>query len=103
MDLIRERKVLLKKGFAYVPKEFMFAVLGNRFSQILSEALPRCFKFLGTLNEEYDHVIPLLHSLSTRTIASCDYVSETKTGKVDINQIDAVKPLFFFVFENIFT
>lgn len=67
-DLVAMRKVLVLRGDAYVPKEFLVSVLVATFRARLATALIVCAGRCATQvdAQESDRLAPIIASLSTR-------------------------------------
>lgn len=68
-DLVSQRKVLIYKGFAYVPEFLQMNLLANEFSKFLEEQLLSTLKLLPGLDED-ERLIPILDNLSKGYISS---------------------------------
>lgn len=68
-DLVANRKVLIHKGFAYVPEFLQLNLISQEFSNQLNEQLLLTNKYLIGMDED-DRLIPILESLSQGYINS---------------------------------
>lgn len=89
IELVKNRRVKVLDGFAFVSIEDFSTILISRFKQHLSSALISAFKSLGPVLNEYETVTPILNNLATRYLAS-DYTvdSSKRSGQIQISQLD---------------
>lgn len=64
IELVGNRQVFLKHGYAYLPQFQQLNLISNEFSSKLSDELLRTYKYLPHLNED-DRLIPILNHLSS--------------------------------------
>lgn len=68
-DLVSQRKVVLHKGYAYVPEFLQMNLLANEFSKFLESQLLETLKLLPGLDED-ERLIPILDNLSKGYVSS---------------------------------
>ena len=68
-DLVSTRKVVLFKGYAYVPEFLQMNLLANEFSKFLEEQLLATLKLLPGLDED-ERLVPILDNISKGYISS---------------------------------
>ena len=92
LELVRQRRVILKKGFAFVPEEDFASILIGRFRLFLADALATAFKVHSHLGSHFDSISPILNNITTMYVPSDFKLDFTKKaqGKVDLSQIDMV-------------
>ncbi|CAL8105466.1 unnamed protein product [Calicophoron daubneyi] len=90
-ELVRNRRVFVHGGYAYVPDSDLVSLVVSHFRTSLSCNLARLGLTLGSrLATEQDRVLPLLSSLSSRYLGE-DYSNKTPTtGVIKSDQIDAL-------------
>lgn len=64
IELVGNRSVFLKDGFAYVPHFQQLNLISSEFSNMLSNEILKTFQHLPRLNED-DRLLPILHHLSS--------------------------------------
>ncbi|KAG0689826.1 hypothetical protein C6P40_004395 [Pichia californica] len=68
-DLVASRKVVIKKGNAYVPEFLQMNLLANEYSKFLEEQLLITLRLLPGLDED-ERLVPILDNLSKGYISS---------------------------------
>lgn len=64
MDLVGQRQVFVRKGWAYLPQFQQLNLISNEFSEMLQAELMRTYQAIPKLNED-DRLLPILHHLSS--------------------------------------
>ncbi|CCK68370.1 DNA primase subunit PRI2 KNAG_0A07170 [Huiozyma naganishii CBS 8797] len=64
IELLGNRQVFIKNGYAYLPHFQQVTMISSEFSQRLNDELMRTFQFLPRLNED-DRLVPILNHLSS--------------------------------------
>ncbi|CCD27366.1 DNA primase subunit PRI2 NDAI_0K01750 [Naumovozyma dairenensis CBS 421] len=78
IELIGNRQVFLRKGYAYLPQFQQLNLIATEFSNQLSDSLLKTYQYLPRLNED-DRLIPILNHLSSGyTVA--DFNENNKFG-----------------------
>lgn len=96
LDLVTRRAVLLKDGFAFVPKSEVLSVLLHRFRSILEERLHAASKMLPRL-QEADRILPLLSGLSAVEMALpifSNSAANSSVGKLSASDVDRASAHF---------
>eukprot|EP00062_Callorhinchus_milii_P009409 gi/632953210/ref/XP_007892280.1/ PREDICTED: DNA primase large subunit [Callorhinchus milii] len=88
IDLIRNRKVYLNRGYAYVPHPEIVIIVLNEFRQILSKALALTKRSLPVIESD-ERLQPLLNHLSHAYVGQ-DYSMQKNVGKISLEQIDGL-------------
>lgn len=93
LELVRDRSVLLRNGFAYLHKTQLIFIVCGRFRTILSEGLSQTFTSMPEIDER---VSPLLSSLARRT-SSVDYrsINATPSDRVLQSDLDSLSKTHF--------
>ncbi|KAL3230606.1 DNA primase large subunit [Nakaseomyces bracarensis] len=87
IELVGNRQVYLKDGYAYLPQFQQLNLIANEFSTKLQDELIKTYQYLPRLNED-DRLIPILNHLSSGyTIA--DAGSFDQFGNNQDNEINA--------------
>ncbi|XP_046857638.1 DNA primase large subunit-like [Xenia sp. Carnegie-2017] len=95
LDLVRSRKVFLKKGFAYVSQYSLVSIISNCFKIHLSEALALTARSLPYLDED-ERLLPRLTSLSRQYLGEgYDSKKEMPGGKITLGQMDLLSRTSF--------
>ena len=97
-DLVRERRVYLQAGWAYIPRANLVHIVVNKYRAHLSQQLAATFRFLqsGTSAASSDErVTPLLSSLAKQSLGP-QYKAVNIEGQVTKEQLPqlAVSPSF---------
>ena len=97
-DLVRERRVYLSGGWAYVPRANLVHIVVNKYRAHLSQQLAATFRFLqsGTSAASSDErITPLLSSLSKQSLGP-QYKAVSVEGQVTKEQLPqlAASPSF---------
>ncbi|XP_034292580.1 DNA primase large subunit [Pantherophis guttatus] len=87
-DLVRVRKVYLLGGCAYVPQQDFVTIVLNSYRTKLSKALALTARSLPMVQTD-ERLQPLLNHLSHAYVGP-DYNTEKATGKISLEQIDAL-------------
>jgi len=95
-DLIGRRAVLLRKGWAYVPKSESFSIILTRFRESLEFWMERTARELPALRDE--RIIPLLQLVKTTDSAAAidtsrGFVDGSKLTATDLDAVIAKVPL----------
>ncbi|KAM5163039.1 DNA primase large subunit [Mantella aurantiaca] len=93
LDLVRPRKVFLSQGFAYIPHTEIVTIILNDFRTRLSKALALSARSLPVVQSD-ERLQPLLSHLSHSYIGQ-DFSSQRHTGKISLDQIDALSAKSF--------
>ncbi|NXP59364.1 PRI2 primase, partial [Chloropsis cyanopogon] len=88
VDLFRARRVFIKDGFAYVPFKEIDVIVLNNYRTKLSKALALTARSLPSIQSD-ERLQPLLNHLSHSYVGP-DYSIEKNTGKISLDQIDAL-------------
>jgi len=88
-DLIAQRKVLLKRGSAFVISRDIVSVVMNNFRLRLSKQLTENARFFySKAEEESERLGPLLHNL-TNAYLGADFSSGPVTGRITLDKLPA--------------
>ncbi|KAJ7341219.1 hypothetical protein JRQ81_005074 [Phrynocephalus forsythii] len=87
-DLVRLRKVFFHAGYAYVLHQDFLSIVLNNFRAKLSKALALTARSLPMIQTD-ERLQPLLSHLSHAYVGP-DYSTEKNTGKISLEQIDAL-------------
>lgn len=68
-DLVAGRKVVIRRGYAYVPEFLQMNLLANEFSKFLEQQLLATLRLLPGLDED-ERLIPILDNLSNGYVSS---------------------------------
>lgn len=90
-DLVENRRVFLRDGFAYISDEQQVSLLANEFSERLQESLMRLSRVVGRLDES-DRLIPILDHMS-QGFNWAVYQEQDASGPVDHITADMVQKL----------
>ncbi|XP_069091858.1 DNA primase large subunit isoform X1 [Pleurodeles waltl] len=93
LDLVRPRKVFLRKGFAYVPHQDIVAIVLNDFRTKLSKALALTARALPAVQSD-ERLQPLLNHLS-HCYTGKDYSAQKNAGTISLEQIDSLSATSF--------
>ncbi|XP_060082049.1 DNA primase large subunit-like [Ylistrum balloti] len=94
LDLISKRKVFLKEGFAYVPREDMISILLTHYRAHLSHSLAVTCRALPHLEED-DRLLPMVCGLSKRYVGQ-DYTSKkTNVGQITADMVEMLSKQSF--------
>jgi hypothetical protein len=95
LDLVKNRKVYLENGFAFVPKEFLPSIITPRFRSYLSRQLAQMARY-WSVHRQDERVTPLLkafqlhqHSLNRWTTTTASR-SLSLQGNLSYQQIPRV-------------
>lgn len=89
IDLVKTRRVYLKKGFAFVPGHDLISLVLGEFRKRLSIALTLTSKALPSLEED-DRILPMLENLSKQYLGR-DYSNvRSDHGVVTLEQIPSL-------------
>ncbi|CAI5532711.1 unnamed protein product [Closterium sp. Naga37s-1] len=90
-DLVASRRVYLEKGFAFVPRDQLAAIVVGQFRAKLSKALVATNrKWLAHIQEdEQDRLTPVIEALSTRYLGP-DFSQPGETAEVSLRDLDVV-------------
>ncbi|KNC83224.1 hypothetical protein SARC_04505 [Sphaeroforma arctica JP610] len=86
LELVRQRKVLLKGGMAYVPEQELLSIICSSFRQRLSLALTHACKALPALEED-ERLDPILRTMSKNDLAD-EQQLQNRTGVVHPSDLD---------------
>lgn len=88
IELVGNRQVYLKDGYAYLPQFQQLNLIASEFSNNLTNSLIRAFQYLPRLNED-DRLLPILNHLSSGyTISDYDQDGSEYGDNAD-NEINA--------------
>jgi DNA primase large subunit len=68
-DLVANRKVVIRKGYAYVPEFLQMNLLANEFSKFIEDQLIATLKLLPGLDED-ERLVPILDNISKGYVSS---------------------------------
>ncbi|CAI5975692.1 unnamed protein product [Closterium sp. NIES-64] len=90
-DLVASRRVYLEKGFAFVPRDQLAAIVVGQFRAKLSKALVATNrKWLAHIQEdEQERLTPVIEALSTRYLGP-DFSQPGETAEVSLRDLDVV-------------
>lgn len=88
IDMIGNRSVFLKGGYAYLPQFQQLNLIANEFGNQLQEQLIKTFQYLPRLNED-DRLVPILNHLSSGYTISDFNQNSTQYGNNDEGDITA--------------
>lgn len=94
LDLVRNRKVFLQQGFAYVPQEDLVSILLSVFRTQLSHALTVASRALPSMEED-GRLLPMLSGLSKRYLGQDYSVRKTNVGAITADMIDMLSKKSF--------
>ena len=89
LDLVRNRRVFLKRGFAYVPHSELVVIILSQFRSDLSRELVITARVLPALEEE-NRLMPLLNAVSKCYVGNDFTNQKTKVGQITADMIDMV-------------
>ena len=106
-DLVRERRVYLQGGWAYIPRANLVHIVVNKYRTHLSQQLASTFRFLqsGTSSATNDErITPLLSSLAKQSLGP-QYKAVNIEGQVTKEQLPqlASSPSFPLCMSNLYT
>ncbi|KAI8787471.1 DNA primase large subunit, partial [Biomphalaria glabrata] len=87
LDLVRNRKVFLRDGYAYVPQEDLVSILLSLFRTQLSHALVVTSRALPNMEED-GRLLPMLCGLSKRYLGQDYGVKKQNVGVVTAEMIE---------------
>uniref|UniRef100_A0A8D0BYW3 DNA primase large subunit n=1 Tax=Salvator merianae TaxID=96440 RepID=A0A8D0BYW3_SALMN len=87
-DLVRVKRVYFQRGYAYVPQQDFLTIVLNHYRAKLSKALALSARSLPVVQSD-ERLQPLLSHLSHAYVGP-DYSTEKNTGKISLEQIDAL-------------
>jgi len=93
LDLVRGRKVYLKRGYAYVPRDDLVSILLSVFRASLSHALAITARALPSMEED-GRLLPMLCGLSKRYLGQ-NYDVKQNVGVVTADMIDTLSKKSF--------
>ncbi|XP_069462279.1 DNA primase large subunit isoform X1 [Ambystoma mexicanum] len=93
LDLVRPRKVFLRKGFAYIPHQEIITIVLNDFRTKLSKALALTARALPAVQSD-ERLQPLLNHLSHSYIGK-DYTAQKNVGTISLEQLDSLSSTSF--------
>lgn len=87
-DLISQRCIYLKKGYAYIPSFQQFQLLSNEYLNNLSEALIQTSHAFPSLDED-DRILPILNHLSSGSSINFDneFINEAN-NEINFKNVD---------------
>ncbi|CAI7861670.1 unnamed protein product, partial [Closterium sp. NIES-54] len=90
-DLVASRRVYLEKGFAFVPRDQLAAIVVGQFRAKLSKALVATNrKWLAHIQEdEQERLTPVIEALSTRYLGP-DFSQPGESAEVSLRDLDVV-------------
>ncbi|RUS79036.1 hypothetical protein EGW08_013193 [Elysia chlorotica] len=94
LDLVRNRKVFLQKGFAFVPQDDLVSILLSVFRTQLSHALTVTSRALPSMEED-GRLLPMLSGLSKRYLGQDYSVRKTNVGAITADMIDMLSKKSF--------
>ncbi|XP_005100037.1 DNA primase large subunit [Aplysia californica] len=94
LDLVRGRKVFLRAGFAYVPRDDLVSILLSVFRVQLSHALAITARALPGMEED-GRLLPMLCGLSKRYLGQDYSVKKQNVGVVTADMIDMLSKKSF--------
>uniref|UniRef100_A0A0B6Z753 DNA primase large subunit n=2 Tax=Arion vulgaris TaxID=1028688 RepID=A0A0B6Z753_9EUPU len=103
LDLVRNRKVFLQSGFAYVPQDDLVSILLSVYRTLLSQALTVTARALPSMEED-GRLLPMLCGLSKRYLGQDYGARQQNVGAVTADMIDMLsKKSFPLCMQNIHT
>ncbi|KAK0069423.1 DNA primase large subunit [Biomphalaria pfeifferi] len=94
LDLVRNRKVFLRDGYAYVPQEDLVSILLSLFRTQLSHALVVTSRALPNMEED-GRLLPMLCGLSKRYLGQDYGVKKQNVGVVTAEMIELLSKKSF--------
>lgn len=88
-DLVGRRTVLVRGGWAYVPKSESFAIILSRFKDNLEHWMERTARELPSLRD--DRLLPILHLVKASDTSATDQTRGFVEGKLCADDLDAVQ------------
>lgn len=88
IELVGNRQVFLKNGYAYLPQFQQLNLIANEFSTKLQEELIKTYQYLPRLNED-DRLIPILNHLSSGYTIADSGSFDSQFGNNEDNEINA--------------
>ena len=91
-DLVRERRVLLQGGFAFISRANLVHIVVNRYRTALSQQLAATFRFLQSAaspSASDERIAPLLSSLAKQSLGP-QYKTVAVAGQVTREQLPAL-------------
>ncbi|KAK7501096.1 hypothetical protein BaRGS_00007581 [Batillaria attramentaria] len=93
LDLVRGRRVLVRRGFAYVPQDDLISILLTVYRMQLSHGLAVTARALPHLEED-GRLLPMLCGLSRRYVGQ-DYSNKKPVGEITADMIDMLSKKSF--------
>ncbi|XP_061425179.1 DNA primase large subunit isoform X3 [Lethenteron reissneri] len=87
LELVRSRKVFVRRGIAFIPQRDLVTIVLNDFRQNLSRALTITARLLPSVQED-ERLQPLLTHLSKSYIGQ-DYSAPKHAGQISLDQLDS--------------
>ncbi|CAG5118444.1 unnamed protein product [Candidula unifasciata] len=94
LDLVRNRKVFLQSGYAYVPQEDLVSILLSLYRTQLSQALSITSRALPSMEED-GRLLPMLCGLSKRYLGQDYGVRQHNVGVVTADMIEMLSKKSF--------
>ncbi|BFZ00072.1 hypothetical protein BsWGS_03111 [Bradybaena similaris] len=94
LDLVRNRKVFLQSGYAYVPQEDLVSILLSVYRTQLSQALAITSRALPSMEED-GRLLPMLCGLSKRYLGQDYSVRHQNVGVVTADMIEMLSKKSF--------
>ncbi|RKP08353.1 eukaryotic and archaeal DNA primase, large subunit-domain-containing protein, partial [Thamnocephalis sphaerospora] len=92
LDLVQQRRVYLRDGFAYVPAQEQVALVISEFRRQLAASLEVCAKAVPQMEED-ERLLPVLKNISQQNTGK-EYTGEATAGKVMADDVEGLSPLF---------
>eukprot|EP01116_Phalansterium_solitarium_P005100 TRINITY_DN1640_c0_g2_i6.p1 TRINITY_DN1640_c0_g2~~TRINITY_DN1640_c0_g2_i6.p1 ORF type:complete len:487 (-),score=145.77 TRINITY_DN1640_c0_g2_i6:138-1550(-) len=91
LELVKHRKVLLRDGWAYVPRSEFASIIAARYRAHLADSLAAAFKAHSSVLDKFDSIAPILSDLSTQYLGQ-DYVPDAtkRAGRITIPELELV-------------
>ncbi|KAK6727875.1 hypothetical protein RB195_005507 [Necator americanus] len=87
LELVRRRRVLVRRGYAYVPFEDLSVITSAMLRANMTTAMARAFKHLAVVEEE-SRLLPRLARLANNAYSGKQYAGKESDGKVTRQMID---------------
>lgn len=97
LELVGQRKVYVRNGYAYVPGEHQFSLVNAEFKSHLSKQLEITAKALPRLQGDEDRLIPVLNNLGTQHLGGRNEYAAgagALAGQVSANDVDPLSQHF---------
>ncbi|KIH58777.1 Eukaryotic-type DNA primase, large subunit [Ancylostoma duodenale] len=87
LELVRRRRVLVRRGYAYVPFDDLVVIVSAMLRANMTAAMARAFKHLAVVEEE-GRLLPRLARLANNAYSGKQYAGKESDGKVTRHMID---------------